>query len=360
MPGLNGLFAQAVFRCCRMADTTSVIAGPSAGDPAEPDFAQLRDVARQAASLPFPNAVGLIAAALHSVVPGGEGDRVEDERILFRSHPSMGFPAGDVAAISIDERAGAEWPVEMEVNFLGLYGPSSPLPVAWTERIVMDAGDGAANLRDVLDLFGHRLVALSYRIWRHYRLHLQADAVSTRAVRAVLAMAGVMPDEAWPAGILDPFRLLPLCGLLAQHSRSAAVIVQLIEAYFGVPAAIWEWQPRMVPIAPADRFVLGGSQAVLGDGTVLGTSVPDIGSTISLVLGPLTDAQFHAFLPGAMARRSLSALLRVVLRQPVTCELELVLRREAAMGMVLGDAYLGWTSWAGEGEVERSCTVGAA
>ena len=321
---------------------------------------RLDALARQAASLAFPEAVRLLSRALGEKRPIGTTGRVEDERLLFRSTPSMGFPAGDMSAITLDARAGAAWPAQIEVNFLGLYGPSSPLPAPWTEDIIMDDGPRGANLRDMLDLFGHPLVAMAYRIWRHYRLHLQAEKPQDPVVRAVLALAGLTVGDAWTDTALDPFRLLPLCGMLAQYSRSAEIVARIIEGYFAVPVCIEEWRRRRAPIPPEQLFRLGTPLAVLGGGSVLGESVPDVSGMIAIVLGPLSADQFADFLPGGAARRSLAALLHLAVREPLDCEVELILEPDAPGGLVLGAGQLGWTSWQGGDGTQRRCRTGTA
>ncbi|MBS0558683.1 MAG: type VI secretion system baseplate subunit TssG [Proteobacteria bacterium] len=322
--------------------------------------ARLDVVARHAATLAFPEAVRLLCRALGTTRPVGTTGRIDEEAVLFRAAPSMGFPAGDIAAVARDRRPGAAWPVQMEVNFLGLYGPSSPLPSPWTEHVLTEDEPRAANLRDVLDLFNHPLVALSYRIWRHYRMHLRAESPADPVVRAVLALAGLTPRDGWTDTALDPFRLLPLCGLLAQYSRSAEIVARIIKGYFDVPVRIEEWRPRRAPIPPPQLFRLGAPGAALGAGSVIGETVPDVCGMIAVVLGPLSGADFDAFLPGGHARRSLAALLHLAIREPLECMVELILAPEADGGLTLGSARLGWTSWQGGEGAERRCLTGPA
>lgn len=316
-------------------------------------------LARDAARLVFPEAVRLLGRALGGRAIGTTG-KVEEERVLFRAAPSLGFAASDIAAIHADRHADTPWAAQMEVNFLGLYGPASPLAAPWTEHVLTEDEGRRANLRDFLDLFDHPLIALSYRIWRQYRLHLQAAKPQDPVVRAVLAMAGVTVGNGFDDTVLDPFRLLPLAGLLAQHSRSALTIQRILEGYFEVQVAIEEWRPRRAPIPPAQYFRLGAPQATLGHGTVIGESVPDIAGMVAVVLGPLSAVDFDAFLPGGAARRGLAALLRLAVREPLECEVELILRDDAEGGMVLGEGRLGWTSWQGGAGASRRCRTGSA
>lgn len=319
------------------------------------------DLAHKVGLIAFQEAVRLLEQGL----PGGRaigtvGPPVE-EAVLFRSAPSLGFPAGDIAAIRpLDPADGAPWAAEIEVNFLGLYGPSSPLPAFWTERITMDT-DGAGNLRDFLDLFGHGLVGLACRIGRHHRLDLRFDGRADDAgSRAVLALAGVAGGRGDLDEALDPVRLLPLAGLLVRHGRSAEVIRRVVSAYFEIPVAIEEWLPRMAPIPPDQRFLAGAPGVALGVNTVIGEAVPDLAGAVCVVLGPLPEVRFAAFLPGGADRGALGALLRMAIREPVECRIDLVLEPGAGGGMVLGGGRLGWTTWQGGGDTLRRCPAGFA
>ncbi len=218
---------------------------------------QIARLGGQAGKLTFANAIQAVQQACDNETPIGVVGPVENEAILFRAAAMLGFPPADVAAITARPVGNTgTWPVEMEVTFLGLYGPSSPLPAAWTEGIVQDA-DGAQNLRDFLDLFDHPLIALAYRASRHYRIHQQFDRGLERAApRALMALAGQFGGTA-VAATLDWPRLLPFCGLLAHSARSRETLERVLSGYFEVPVAVEEWVERTVPIPPDQRFALG-------------------------------------------------------------------------------------------------------
>ncbi len=281
-------------------------AGSSAA--AETASTMRQEIAKNLADFAFPEVVRLLQKPGAARIPGTIGPLAE-EAILFRAASSLGFPAGDLARLLTEPADTAGWDQCLEVNFLGLYGPASPLPTFWSEHIIME-GPGASSLRDFLDAFNHPLIALAYRVWRHYRLELDVGEDATdRCSSAALAMAGWAYDPLHP-GVLDPIRLLPLCGLLAQHARSAAVLTSIVSRYFDVDAAVEEFVPRRVEIPPGERFVLGTTLATLGFGTVLGERVPEVSGAITLTLGPLSAEQFAAFLPGGTLRPALGALVQ--------------------------------------------------
>ncbi len=282
-------------------------------------------------------------------VPGAP----QQETVLFRAQPSMGFPAGDVASL---RPGGSGWPVEMEVTFLGLYGPSSPLPPGWTERIVQDQ-PGAANLRDLLDLFTHPLIGLLFRAWRSSRPEmLWRDDASDIASVAALALAGVMPGA--PAG-LPAARLLPIAGILAAYARGASTLESAVSLAFDAPARVEEWVHQHIAVPAAQLALLGGPGARLGE-AVAGERVPDVSGRVRLRIGPLPLGAFVALLPGGARRGELSALLRVVVADPVEVEVELLLAAGESLGATLGGTRLGLTSWLGDPEREHACPTGDA
>ncbi len=64
------------------------------------------------------------------------------ERVRFRANPSLGYPPRESAALNWtagDDR------LDVVINFLGLFGPSSPCPF-YTEEVIrdLDAGGGFA------------------------------------------------------------------------------------------------------------------------------------------------------------------------------------------------------------------------
>ena len=91
----------------------------------------------------------------------------------FRPLLSFAFPATDVERVErVGDGDGTRPPYRVTVNFLGLYGESSPLPAFLTEELMADDPEDSPR-RDFLDLFHHRLVSLFYRCWQKYRHQVQ-------------------------------------------------------------------------------------------------------------------------------------------------------------------------------------------
>lgn len=64
----------------------------------------------------------------------GEQGPASEEVLRFRGHPSLSFPSADIERIG----SNAFGQIEVESNFIGLYGPASPLPVYITEAVIAE------------------------------------------------------------------------------------------------------------------------------------------------------------------------------------------------------------------------------
>jgi type VI secretion system protein ImpH len=271
----------------------------------------------------------------------GATDAPARETVRFRANPTLGFPAQEVASVTLPERSGDQ--VVVTANLLGLHGPASPLPPAFTERIIFAEDAGA--LRDFSDFFNHRLLALLFRVWKHYRHHHRyaegaTDPISG-AIAALFGMHGARDGDALPARVL----LLPYAGMLALYSHSAPIVAGVVRHCFGVPCTIEEFVPREITIPPEDRFMLGGANGELGVGAVCGDSMRDVMGKFRIRLGPMTAAQCANLLPDGEDYKTLQDLIRLSIREPYDWDHAYVLAPGEAAAAELGRSRLGWSGW---------------
>ncbi len=271
-----------------------------------------------------------------------------EERVRYRAHPHMAFAAGDIETIEpLPEDPSL---IAVNVNFLGLHGPSSPLPPHYAERIAQ-RGDEHEALRDFFDFFNHRLISLLRRIWLRWRYHLRyrpggRDPISRR----ILCLAGLSfeaESERREGQEAEAPMLLPEVGLLSLYTRSAAVIATVLTNYFRVKVELVEFVRREVDIPPAVRGRLGQTGMRLGTDFIAGARVPDSLGKYRVRIGPVSLARFRAFLPGGRDHPRLVRLVSLMQNQPLEWDLELLLVEGEARQMRLGRAQLGWTSWIG-------------
>jgi type VI secretion system protein ImpH len=136
------------------------------------------------------------------------------------------------------------------------------------------------------------------------------------------------------------------------HSRSAAVLKQLIADYFDVEVEIQEFAGSWFRLDERmqTRLDEGMDSGRLGFGAVVGDEVWQDESTVRIKIGPLGLDEYLEFTPGGAAYRALQAWTRFFSGDEVTFELQLVLKKDEAPGCVLGAEgaaapRLGWVTW---------------
>ena len=238
----------------------------------------------------------------------GEAGNPDDEAVRFRSSMAPAFPASDLNSARPPRPGQPHW--ELEVNFMGLAGAFGPLPPPFTEEIIRRTRAGDTATRDFLDIFNHRLISLFHRVRQRHRpalTHRSPDqgpfadylyaliGLNTEGLRGRMAV----PDRA----------LLNHAGLLAQQPRSQHGLIRLLQSHFKVPVRVEPLQGRWLALDDTQVTRLGGSNARLGAGAVLGRRAWDQQAAMTVALGPLDLRRFRTFLPGGSAWSALQGMI---------------------------------------------------
>lgn len=303
----------------------------------------------------FFQAVSLLERALDAPMSVGEQGPPSGEVLRFTADPMMRFAPSDITRIRRKSPAGDDDTerFEIEAAFLGLYGPSSPLPPMVNEAIASNAIDSGA-LRRFLDVFNNRAIGLLYRIWRRYRHDQVYDTHGRDEIsRLIASAAGVLDliEENSDAGMDAPSKRSALANAasLALFCHSASVLERVIESSMpDVAARVEEWVPRRAAIVAEQRWALGSANSTLGEDAVSGEYVPDISGKFRVWLGPMDLDEYLHLLPGAQGRETLDQLIRRVLRDHLIYDVVLVIRPGSAPAWMLGqEGGLGRTAWLG-------------
>lgn len=282
-------------------------------------------------------------------------------RLRFRATPTMGFPATDITAVTRLESEDDRPRFEVEVPFLGLYGPSSPLPAFVTEHVIARDRD-SSTLRDFLDLFNHRAIEIVYQIWRKYRHSATYRTGATDPISGyVIALMGMLSLRTADSP-LSLESMLPFAGPLALAGRSAMLLETLVSHQFDkVPARVEEFVPRQVKVDDAQRCRLGVANGTLGSEWVLGERVQDIMGKFRLWIGPVGLEGYRGFLPGHPNRRRLASLVEATVRSQLEYEIVLVVREDEVSPWRLGQpAELGYDAWLAGGDSVETVIRSAA
>ncbi len=266
----------------------------------------------------------------------------------------LSFAASDVASVTPGDADNAP---RIGVNVLGLIGPEGPMPLHMTRWIMQRlsnrwfAGDteGATadtSFLDFINMLQHRMIALYWRAWADARpeVHI-AHGDGGRVSAMMRALAGMgLPGTTSDDVRLDGAKLRHATSL-ALEARSPERLCAFLQTVLGVPVALSEYVGVWIDIPAHLQSRLGMQHAGLGTGVVIGGRVFDRQAHAELRLGPLTLAQFKAFLDDSTARDRLRHALVFAAGKDIAFGLRLILAAPEVPAARLGQCQLGRTTW---------------
>jgi len=269
----------------------------------------------------------------------GEVGRGLDKWLRMRPAPEISFPGSDVRRCDFDDNGN----VDLQLNFMGLYGVDAPVPHYFTEFIARD-DESSESMRAFLDIFSHRIYALFYLAWKKYRPHVDLDKPDSPYLDYVIALSGQTLSQ-------NDTVELGFSGSMGSRVRNATALAGMLSEYMAmVPTKVQEFVPRWVKI-DSEAFVGGeGHQAMeLGDNTILGDEVLDISGKIDIRIGPMDVSEIKKLLPGRPDSLALGNIIKRYLDPTIDFDLVLIIKPSSVLGMQLGsdDVMLGWSTWVG-------------
>jgi type VI secretion system protein ImpH len=296
----------------------------------------------------------------------GGDDAPELEPAFFRSHTSLGFPSAAIEASkpSAEDRARAEQPLEIAVNFIGLTGPLGVLPRHYTSLLLKRIRLKDFSLRDFLDLFNHRIAALFFRAWEKYRLPFTYE----RSRREGLPKDADLPTQALYCLVglgtrglrgrleVEDGAFLYYAGHFAHYPRSASALEGILGDYFGMPVAVRQLQGQWLALDHTEQTKMPsqllprGLNTRLGVNAIVGERVWDVQSKFRVRVGPLRYAQFRALMPNGDALVPFCELTRAYAGATLDFDVQPVLLPEEVPWCKLEEgtgvgAFLGWNTW---------------
>ncbi|MFH1138306.1 MAG: type VI secretion system baseplate subunit TssG [Pseudomonadota bacterium] len=281
----------------------------------------------------------------------GRTGPARDENIRLGPDIALSYPAADVSSLEQVQGPDGRERFQVRVNFLGLYGPTSPLPSFFTENLYDEDDEDAARVRAFLDIIHHRLLSLLYRSWAKYRYQVafQPDGRDEFSAKLLpLTGAGTAPDSGPP--FLDLLRCL---GHLTRLPRSASGLKGLLEDFLeGIPVKVEQCLERWAVLKPDQKSSLGLANSSLGVDCLAGEKVRDRGGKFRVTLGPLGYEDFLRLTPPGEKFKQVCALTALFLFDPLDFDLEIVLRGEETPPAIINDRSrlrLGRDAWLSAG-----------
>jgi type VI secretion system protein ImpH len=309
--------------------------------------ALLREIQHEPYRFGFFQAVRRINCAFHDKALTGRAFRPSEDPIRFAQIPFMNFAPSTIRSLEFDGPGGV---ARLSQQFLGLFGPSGPLPVHLTEyamrRLLHHQDPTFARFADT---FHHRAVSLFYLAWAQAQPTVQYDRPEQdRFSFYVGALTGVCTPAFRDRDEMPHEAKLHYTGHLGSLPRHASGLAAMLESYFAVPARIVEFIAHWLRIPPRDHLKLGSEPELgqLGMNAVLGEKVWQRQDKFQIRLGPLSLSEYESFLPTGSSFQSLVAAVRSYLGLELLWETRLLLKGSEKPVTCLGkQGALGWTSW---------------
>lgn len=288
----------------------------------------------------------------------GYADRASDEAVRIAQTPALDFAPSTIDRIDHHNDGRAR----VSQRFFGLLGPAGPLPLQMTQDVRdQHRHDGDSSHESFLNLFHHRMATLFYRAWADSRGAIQRDRPDDDRFAAQLsAVSGSMPTSQRSGEKAAPSRepaciretRLFLSGRFASSHRNAEGLQAVVSELISAPVQVQTFVLRQLRLQPEDRTVLttcpsrDGRGGMLGQSIVLGRTVADRRSLVTVRIGPLTHLVFRRLLPGGYLHEQLRSLVRGYVDPGIDCQVQLVLDQRAIPRMSLGrEADLGRSTW---------------
>jgi type VI secretion system protein ImpH len=274
-----------------------------------------------------------------------------EEAVRLRAHASTVFPASEIQSLrdADGERA------EMEVNFMGLFGPLGVLPLYYTELIAERARVRDTAPIDFLDIFNHRMISLFYRAWLKCRFPIAYEQGDLDQVaRRLLDFIGLGTPGLQNRQKVADNALIFYSGLLSQQPRCAGNLENLLSDYFEVPVEVEQFIGTWYKLDESTQSCLEDGTDVseqLGFGAIVGDEFWDTQGRVRLRIGPLRMARYLDFLPSGAAYVPLRSIAEFYAGGEIDFEMQLILDRRDVPLCELGAEgetapRLGWITWA--------------
>ncbi len=281
----------------------------------------------------------------------GEALRPSDEPVRISQPAELSFAPAAIQGLTLDAKKP-----RVEQRIFGFTGPNGPLPIHLTELVRerrVQAVD--ATLQRFLDMLGNRMSLLFYRAWAQAQPTISLDRRSDKSFALRLgALSGIGAESLLDRDAVGDAAKLHFTGRLARQTRDADGLLQWCRSEFDAKVSIEQWRGHWMPLGTDERTRLktrhkNNIAQSLGQGAVLGGTVWDVQHKFRIVIGPLRESRYHAFLPGGSDLARLQAMVRQWVGLEFEWDLQLILVKADVPKLKLGrSGELGRSTWLGD------------
>lgn len=245
------------------------------------------------------------------------------QKIRFRSNPSLSFQKSELSSAVLKHSEDGAY-IELTLNFLSIFGSSSPLPSHYSEMVLQDIDNGGA-LKDYLDLYNHHLQKFIYPIWEKHRYYVRySHGLGDEFSKYITSMMGLFDERRERRSGLNIHKLLPFLGLLMMRPKSAEMIIPILKHYLDHDAIeIVQCVGRNVAIPQEQRSLLGNTNMVLGKSILIGESVHSKNTKFQIVVNNVAWSELENYSVYGQKMEELDVLMDFLLQDPLQYEVVL-------------------------------------
>ena len=311
-------------------------------------------------NMTLPMATQYIIKVLRTFYPKEE-DEVLYEKILFKTNPSLSFPKSDIQDI-IFQRKKNDIYVDITLNYLGIFGASSPLPAHYSEKVLEDRA-GKRILYDILDMLNHPLKKMLYPIWekqRYYiRYHPNIQDTFSKYLASIFGLREVLAqkEDAFPE--LDLHKLFAFGSILSMHHQTSSTLQAFLQHYFDYDhITIVENIVTKTSLPEDQRATLGYGNNQLGTSMNIGTFLLSRTLAYRIVFHDVPWEDLPAFGAHGKIQSELKTLLNALLKTPLKHEAVVVIKQNKIRPCIMGETMsIGSQSWIGNVQEDQAITL---
>jgi len=311
----------------------------------------------------FFKAVNLLEHLFPDKKPLGQTLEPGKEVVRFSSKPGFVFPPSDISNI---EHEYDERPIDMEVAFMGLIGPSGVLP-DWYNELALEMEDIRRKAKEndkgekkekyssvtaFFNIFHHRLISLFYLAWKKNQFSVNyLPGEKDRISSYFLSLVGLgTPGLVKMIGLPEESLVCYYSGHLSRQVPSSVAIESTVKYFAGTSVHVQQFVNRIVPISQEDQTRIGQVNMQLGIDAVCGSYVWENQTKFRVHLGPMGYNDFSRFLPTGKMLHPCFSLVKYMVGIEYEFEVSLILKREEVPACILGmdtpaPPLLGWSTW---------------
>lgn len=310
-------------------------------------------------NITLPVAIQYVIRILKSFYPHESQEALYD-RILFKTNPSLSFPKSDIQDISfrlMEENIR----VDITLNYLSIFGASSPLPSHYSEKVLEDR-TGKHILYDMLNMLNHPLKKMLYPIWemQRYYIRYRPDLQDTfsKYLASFFGLRETLTQEQGALTELDLHKFFAFGSTLSMHHQTSSTLRAFLQHYFDYNRI------SIIENIIAKTFLSENQQAILGkENNQLGTSM-SIGTfllsrTLSyrIVFHDVAWEDLPAFGANGRIRKKLEILLKALLKTPLKHETAITVNHDEIRPCIMGENLsIGIQSWIGSVQEDQTIT----